>query len=279
MGSLKFFDKIIKNDTGIEVRAVDMATTATVIEATRKALMNASLDEIVKSVDLESRFLGNFLEENIKTKKDVIITACSTGEGTAQKLKEIIYNKFSKDKYEVINLSIKDKEEFKRTVENIRKDRNIVSIVSAFDLKIKGIDYIPMDRFFEEFVYENFEDTKKDEALLNDIKTVYKEYLDLPDYDFIADTLAEMIFKVKYEFNIPIDKEKLQGLLMHIGCLIQKLIVREERDKCKNLNIILSRHQDIFNYIEKGLKSMEERLGINFSKDDIGNIVEIIINL
>jgi transcriptional regulatory protein LevR len=64
MGSLKFFDKIIKNNTGIEVRAVDMATTATVIEATRKALMNTSLEEIVKSIDLESRFLGRFLDKN-----------------------------------------------------------------------------------------------------------------------------------------------------------------------------------------------------------------------
>ena len=279
MGSLKFFDKIIKNNTGIEVKAVDMATTATVIEATRKALMNASLDEIVKSVDLESRFLGSFLDENIKTKKDVIITACSTGEGTAQKLKEIIYSKFDKGKYEVINLSIKDKEEFKKAVENLRKDTNIIAIISAFDLKIEGIDYISMDRFFKEFMGEELEDNLKDETLIKNIKSVYRDYLELHEYEFIANSLVELISTAKYVFDVHIDSEKLQGLLMHIGCLIQRLLNREGTDKCKNLSIILSRHQDVYNYVEDSLRILEERLNIRFSKDDIGNIVEIIINL
>lgn len=114
---------------------------------------------------------------------------------------------------------------------------------------------------------------------LKNIKVVYKDYLNIPEYNFIADTLLRLILKVKHKFNIPIDMGKMQGLFMHIGCLIEKLIIREERDKCKNLSIILARYQDIFNYIEKDLSSIEEKLSINFSKDDIGNIVEIIINL
>jgi transcriptional regulator with AAA-type ATPase domain/transcriptional regulatory protein LevR len=279
MGSLKFFDKIIKTNTGIEVRAVGMVTTAIVIEAARKALMNQSLDEIVKSVDLESRYLGNFLGEEIKEKKDVIITACSTGEGTAQKLKELIYTKFDKDKYEVVNLSIQDKEEFRRAIENIRKETNIVSIISAFDLKIEGIDYIPMDKFFKEFIGEDFEENLKDEVLIKNIKNIYIDYLELQHADLILNTFVELIFSMRYMYDIHMDSEKLQGLLMHFGCLVQKLVNREETVKCRNINIILSRHQDIFNYVNEGLEPLKEKAGIEFSKDDIGGILEIIINL
>ncbi len=279
MGSLKFFDKIINNNTGIEVKAVDMATTATVIEATRKALMNTTLEEIARSVDLESRFLGSFLEENIKPKKDVIITACSTGEGTAQRIKEIIYSKFDKEKYEVVNLSIKDEKEFKKAVDDIRKDSKIVAIISAFNLKIEGIDYISMDKFFKDFMGENFEENIRDEILIQNIKIVYKDYLEIKHYDFIADSIVEIISTIKYVFEIHIDSEKLQGLLMHIGCLIQKLINREETNICKNLSIILSRHQDIFKYLQEALNSLEKELNIKFSDDDVANIVEILINL
>lgn len=279
MGSLKFFDKMIINNTGIEVKAVDMVTTATVIEATRKALMHQSLEEIVKSVDLESRYLGTFMGEAIKPKKEVIITACSTGEGTAQKLKEFIFNKYSKDKYEVINLSIKDKEEFKKAVENIRKDTNIVSIISAFNLKIEGIDYMPMDKFFKEFMGEDFEEHIKDDKLIKNIKTVYKDYLELKDADYIVISFMELISTLKYSFEIHLDSEKLNGLLMHFGCLVQRLINREDRESCRNLELILSRHQDIFEYLESGLKDLEERLKIKFTQDDIGNLVEILINL
>jgi transcriptional regulatory protein LevR len=279
MGSLKYFDKIINNNTGIEVSAVDMVTTATVIEATRKALMNQSLEEIVKSVDLESRYLGSFIGEPIKQKKEVIITACSTGEGTAQKLKEIIYSKFNKDKYEVINLSIKDKEEFKKAVENIKKDTNIVSIISAFDLKIDGIEYIPMDKFFKEFMGENFEDHINDEKLIKNIKTVYRDYLELERADYIVNSFMEIISTMKYVFEIHLDSEKLNGLLMHFGCLVQRLINREERERCRNMELILSRHQDIYNYLRDGLKEIEATLAIEFESNDIGNMVEILINL
>jgi transcriptional regulatory protein LevR/transcriptional regulator with AAA-type ATPase domain len=279
MGSLKFFDKMIKNNTGIEVAAVDMVTTAVVIEATRKAMMNQSLSEIVKSVDLESRFLGNFLGEQLKTKKDVIITACSTGEGTAQKLKDFIYSKYNQEKYEVINLSIKDKSEFRKTVENIRKETNIAAIVSAFDLKIEGIEYISMDRFFKEFMGESFEESIRDEELLKSIKVVYEDYLEIEQAEFILYSFMELLSTLTYAFDIHIDSEKLQGLLMHFGCLVQKLQNRESTSVCRDSNIVISRHQEIYNFLVDGMKEIEENVDIKFSMDDICNIVEILINL
>ncbi|TDT51874.1 sigma-54-dependent transcriptional regulator [Fonticella tunisiensis] len=279
MGSLKYFDKIIKNETGIEVVAVDMVTTVMVLEATRKALMNQSLYEIVKSLDFESRYLANNVESDIKHRKDVIITACSTGEGTAQKIKELIYTKYDKEQYDVINLSIKDKEEFRRAVENIRMEANVKAIISAFEVNIQGVDYIPMDKFFKEFMGENFDAHIKDKTLIKNMELVYREYLDLKDYDYIINTFMELISTMKYAFDIHLDSEKLNGLLMHFGCLIQKLMNKEETDKCKNKEIIFSRHRDLFNYLKDGLKGLEEKLNIQFTDDDIANIVEILVNL
>ncbi|WP_055667464.1 sigma-54-dependent transcriptional regulator [Desnuesiella massiliensis] len=279
MGSLKFFDKMITENTGIKVKAIDMVTTATVIEATRKAIMFQSLEEIVKSVDLESKYLGNFLSDNIKHKKDVIITACTTGEGTAQKIKEMIFKKYSEEKYDVINLSMKDKNEFIRAVENIRKDCNVVSIISAFDLKIEGINYISMEKFFKDFLGEDFEESENNAVILKNIKTVYKDYLDLPHGDFVAEEFMQAISTMKYIYGIHLDGEKLNGLLMHFGCLVQKLVNREERPKCRNINTILSRHYDLYAYLEGSLRGVKEKLDINFSQDDIGNILEILINM
>lgn len=279
MGSLKFFDKLIKNDTGIEVRTVDMATTATVIEATRKALMNQKLDEIVESIALESRYVGNFIGQPIKSKKEVIITACYTGEGTAQKIKEIIYSKFDRENYEVINLSIQDKTEFKKAVEDIGKENHIVSIISAFDLKIEGIEYISMDKFFKEFMGENFDKDFRDERLIKEIKVVYRDYLDLEQADFIVSGFMRLIYTMKYMFDLHLDSEKLNGLLMHFGCLVQRLLNMEDTEKCRNLELILSRHSDIFSYLKEGLKDLEGKLKIKFSNVDIGNLVEILINL
>jgi transcriptional regulatory protein LevR/transcriptional regulator with AAA-type ATPase domain len=279
MGSLKFFDKIIKNNTGIEVNTVDMVTTVMVIEAIRKAIMNQPLDEIVKSLGGYNKYLGNNLDENVKSKKQVIITACFTGEGTAQKLKDIIYKKFNEERYEVINLGIKDRDEFKKAVENIQKETNVLAIVSPFNIKIQGIDYIPMDKFFKEFLDEDFDSYISDEGLLENMKTIYREYLDLHEAEYIVNNFIELISTIKYTFDIHLDSEKLNGLLMHFGSLIQKLLVREDTYKCRNLEIILSRHSDLFNYLKSGLKELEHEIDVSFSHEDIGNIIEILINL
>lgn len=278
MGSLKFFDKIITKNTGIEVKAVDMTTTAMVIEATRKAIMNQEIDEIVNSVDLESRFLGNFIGENTKLKKNVIITACSTGQGTAQKLKDIIHSKFDKDRYEVINLGIKDREKFIRTVENIKKDSNIVAIISAFNLDIKGIKYISLNKFFKDFMGEDFEEYISDEKPIEDIKAVYRDYLEIKDGDYIVNSFMEIISTMKYTFDIYMDSEKLNGVLMHFGCLVQRLINKEDTPECKNIEIILSRNRDVFSCLKLGLAKLEKMLKITFSEDDLTNIVEILKN-
>lgn len=279
MGSLKFFDKLIKNNTGIEVKTVDMVTTVMVIEATRKALMNHSLNDIYKSLGVSNRYVDNNLEPGIHNKQNVIITACYTGEGTAQKLKDIIHKKFNEENYEVINLSIKDKDEFKRAVENIKKETNIVAIVSAFDIKIEGVDYMPMDKFFKDFLDDDFDSFLKDDSLLENMKTIYKEYLDLEDGEYIVNTFIELISTIKYNFDIHLDSEKLNGLLMHFGSLIQKLIGREDTYSCRNLQLILSRHNELFTYLREGLHELENRINITFSKEDIGNIIEILINI
>jgi transcriptional regulator with AAA-type ATPase domain/transcriptional regulatory protein LevR len=279
MGSLKLFDKMIKNSTGIEVRSVDMVTTATAIEATRKAIMNQSLEELVKSIDLESRYVGNLTVDNIKIKKEVIITACSTGQGTAQKIKDIVYTRYDKEKYEVINLSIKDKKEFENAILKIKKEANIVAVISAFNINLPGIEYISMDKFFKDFMGEDFEQGIKKDEFISNIKTVYKDYMELENSDEIVDGFMKIITQLKHIFDIHVDREKLNGLLMHFGSLVQAILNKEETPKCKNVQIITSRYEDIYNYLKDSLDSLGDTLEVTFCSDDVANILEILINI
>ncbi|MPM78731.1 hypothetical protein SDC9_125742 [bioreactor metagenome] len=277
MGSLKFFNTIIRKNTGIEVVTVDMVTTSMVIEATRKAIMNKELQHIVKELNHGTKVIECKVKEEVK--KSVIITACSTGEGTAQKLKEFIYKSFTGEKYEVINLGIKDEEKFQEAIEQLKKEANIKAVVSPFKITIPGITYIPMDKFFREFMDADFQDYISDESLLENIKIIYKDYLNLNDSEYMVNTLIQLITKVKYTFDIHLDSEKLNGLLMHWGALIQRLIEREETYKCKNLQTVLKRYGELFEVIRRGVMELEAKANITFSEEDIGNIIEILVNI
>jgi transcriptional regulatory protein LevR len=256
-----------------------MITTATVIEAARKAILYENVNEIVKCARGESRYLGDFIEKQVRRNKKVIVTACSTGEGTALKLKEFASIKFGKDQYEIINLSIKDREEFNNAIENIRKNNIIEYIISAFDPQLEGIKYIPMDRFFKEYIGEDFEEKANDENMLNIIKDVYRDHLNIRNCDFIVKRFIEIISNMKCFYGIHVDEDKLMGLLMHFGCLLEKLINKEETRDCKNLSLILARYNDLFDDLKIGIEDIEKELEIKIPEGELANIIEILINI
>ncbi|MCY6960060.1 sigma 54-interacting transcriptional regulator [Clostridium brassicae] len=279
MGSLKYFSNIIKENTGIRVETVDMVSTPIVIEATRKALLNESLDEILKSVATESKYVGGSIDKKINKNTKVIITACLTGQGTAHKLKQLIYNKFNKDEYEVFNLSMKDKSEFKEAVLKIKKEHDIEYIISAFNPEVEGINYISIGDFFNEFMDKPIDVDAEENEVIKGIKAVYRYCLNLDNYEFITNKFVEILDHMKQEYEILIDIEKFNGLLMHFGCLIEKLVNREETGKCSNLQLILSRYSELFNTLKIGIVDIEEVLGIVIPDDELGNIIEILVNI
>lgn len=92
MGSLTMMGELIEQKTGIKVRTITLASTAIVLEALRKSLMqDMSLDEIYADLKQTFQFLiKNQDEKNMGCIQHRIITTCFTGQGTAVKIKDII---------------------------------------------------------------------------------------------------------------------------------------------------------------------------------------------
>lgn len=103
MGSLTTFGERIQDETGIEIRTIDMVTTPVVLEAVRKAsLIDSNLDSIYqelvgfKGYSRISRNLPTDEEpEHVTDPTDersqrAIVAICSTGVGTAERIKSIL---------------------------------------------------------------------------------------------------------------------------------------------------------------------------------------------
>ncbi len=78
-GSLTTFGDMIWEETGIEVRTIERASTPIVLEVLRKAVMGYNLDEIIEVLDENSLHREEMLID--KGNKNVIITACFSGDG------------------------------------------------------------------------------------------------------------------------------------------------------------------------------------------------------
>lgn len=126
MGSLVFFGDMIYERTNIPVKTVEMISTPMALEATRKALLDASLEEIYYCCSNLSPYVGKIYRDSFKfskgLKNNVIITACITGEGTAVKLKGILEQKLNiyQNDIDIIPIEIYDRLKFKKNIDNIK---------------------------------------------------------------------------------------------------------------------------------------------------------------
>ncbi|SHE38678.1 sigma 54-interacting transcriptional regulator [Caloramator proteoclasticus] len=278
MGSLRYFDKMISNNTGIDVECVDMVTTLMAIKATRMALMNASLSDIVSSLKAEEKEIGEAEKTFSAKNKPIIISACTTGEGTAQKIKDLIYRKFDRTKYDVVNLAIKDKTEFLKAINALRKNSEIEAIVSPFKIEIEGIKYISLDSLFEQYYKGYINYTTSSEEFKRNLTIVFKEYLQIDESDDLVDFIVNMFDNLLKTFKIHIDEDELNGIIIHLGCLIEKLINKEETVKCENKELIKNKYIEIYDYLKENLSFIERKFSIIFSDDDLCNILEMILN-
>lgn len=100
MGSLSTFNQKIMRETQIEVRTIEMVTTAMVLEAARKtALLDVELNVIYDELKTFKGYSRSLDEANSEIptiellgeeKPKLILAICSTGEGTAKKIKQIL---------------------------------------------------------------------------------------------------------------------------------------------------------------------------------------------
>lgn len=143
MGSLTTFNQKIKERTGIEVRTIDMVTTAMVLEAGRKtAMVNTGLDSVYDELRRFKGYSHNLTAttkagEKDHTRQRAIITLCSSGEGTAKKIEQLL-NDILVDHLidDITVIPVSFVHHLEETLAQIQKDYDIIGTVGAHQIHL-----------------------------------------------------------------------------------------------------------------------------------------------
>lgn len=149
MGSLVTFGEIITEKTGIKTRILTRTDTVMVIEAVRRALLpDVTLDEIADALEENPKYISRLVNKKIKfnNKPKTIITMCITGEGSAQKVKELLINLIPniEKKLNIVTIGACDNELYK-VLEDMQRKNEILAIVGTIHPKIKNIPFISLE--------------------------------------------------------------------------------------------------------------------------------------
>ncbi len=152
MGSLITFGELITKSTGIKTRCLNRTDTVMVIEAVRRAMLpGANLDEISDALEERTKYISRLIKDDDYaneqySKPPIIVTMCITGQGSAQKIKELIENLDGEGDNEiriipigVVNSNAKD------MILNINRDNKVLAIVGSINPEIDTIPFISLE--------------------------------------------------------------------------------------------------------------------------------------
>jgi len=285
MGSLVLFGDMICERSGIPVKTVEMVSTPMVLEAARRAMHRASLEEVYYSVINLSPYVGRIYRDSINFdgKKNVIITACITGEGTAVKLKSLLEKNLELvgKNVEIIPLEIESKREFRRKLLNIKEDKTVLAVVSAVDPEDDSILYISTSEIFGGSKIRLLK--KKVDAIwqtdvIDNMEEIVRENINIDPKKYIS--VFRKIYLTLVEKGINLTQDTIIGLLLHLACVIERLTQGKSLIHKKNTHEYINSYPAEYRIIEEVLNSAVEReYNLKIPEQEIVYIMRMIYSL
>ncbi|NMC29090.1 MAG: PRD domain-containing protein [Pelolinea sp.] len=276
MEFLKTYFESIAIETGVEIRTVEFPITLMAIEWARRATVTNNVDALYQNV-------MNNMDFYRRPHNHVIVTVCTTGEGSAQELKKYIEKYGNIHDMEVVSLSIADQEQLRDRLQTLQMTSIIHCLIGVNDPKLFGIPFIPISDVLgsDPTALPEILKFKKREKSRIDFDEVFhylEEQLEFADVKKIQRMLPPLIDQIDREvLHMSLDTEI--GLLMHIACCINRILGKDAIPKNLHKDQILKTHADCYKKVLRIVKPLEKSFGIIFPDDEIANIIMIINKL
>ncbi|WP_265455425.1 sigma-54-dependent transcriptional regulator [Enterococcus sp. HY326] len=244
MGSLTSFADNIRKETGVMVRSLDMVTTPLVLEAERKAsVLGTDLAELFESLK-EFQGYGQLTttneEKSVIAEDKVILAICTTGEGTAQRIKEIIEKALQTSAVKNIQVATTSVMAAEEKIQELQKNSEIVAVTGILDPKINA-PFLPLENFINqdvELLLENLllendlHQIQEIELTESSAKQIAVDYI-LESFTFInGKKIIEPLWQFTDElfdtfFDHPMDYSTYINLVIHLAGAIERIILKE----------------------------------------------------
>ncbi|OAA91475.1 sigma 54-interacting transcriptional regulator [Clostridium ljungdahlii] len=282
MGSLANFDVVITEKTGIKVKSIDMVSTPLVLEAVRKAnIFDMDLDSIYDSLK-EFRGYGRYIEYITSNEHKAIITICSSGQGAAEKLKDLVSDiivNLTNEKIDIIPVGIN---KLKERIKSIRKSYYIVASVGIIDPKIEA-PFISLEDLINGSGEKNLMNIIQNNNILitnRGQNIVVKDLCEDSLNRFLTFLNPSKIISVLIRFSSVLEKEMglhfdnlmRIRLIIHVGCALERMVIKDGlvyKDDVSKLN------NKTLKSIKKSADIFRSSLNVVLDDDEIYYIAEM----
>lgn len=274
MGSLTTFGKEIEKIFKIKTRTVPLVSTLHCIEATRKAMIGYSLDEIYRdTLEVNNLYDNNMLDyipETIDEKKLAIVTVCTTGEGTAKAMKNLLEEKliFESSLLEILPVNYIGKENVYDRLIKLSNRYEIICIISPFELEV---DYpqFKLDDIIEGKSNKDIQDIIDRERIYIKMQESLEHQLKNIDSKTVLKDIKKFCRAVAETSNIRLTSNSLIGITLHMACMIDRLSGNGTVEEYAGKEVYIKENQELFRVIKSECALLNTKYTILISDDEI----------
>ncbi len=279
MGSLVNFGDMIYEETGIMVKTIDMVSTSMAVEACIKAAAGRDLPEVYHFC-MEVRKHGEYVtRQNKAVQKNIIISACFTGEGVAERLKGIIEeNTAGMEDMEVVCMNTLDKQEFLNLVDYYRIKHKILAIVGTVDLNIAGIPFISAVEILGGSGAEQISAIIREEETYTRIKKSLREHLDKVNGESIVDDVRNAIAGIEAEMGKHLNTEARTGIVLHTCFMLDKIKGGEKFTEFGGLDIFIKQYGSEMANAKRVVAALENKYSVKISENELAYLCSMVIS-
>lgn len=303
MGSLSTFDEKISEHTGIKVKSVDMVTTALVLETARKtSLIDSDLENVYREISEFSGYsrttekekkevqhpLNNDVEKSVDQPPKAILAICSTGQGTAVKIKKMLDSILIDhliDDIVVLPISVVDMDE---QITEIQKQYRIVAVTGIVRPHL-SVPFISLEKLLqgggEQFItaIENFTSSIDAEAEVETSDEIAREHIQQYLGQYFTFLNPQKITEVLWEYCNVIEKGSLKlknslkiNLSMHLAGVIERILTQSELTIQQDIDLNEIKDDPVYPMAIKANQMLSESLNIELPEEELYYVIKLI---
>lgn len=289
MGSLEKIYEGIADHMDADIAIANNVNTKMALNVGEGLRKDEPLSKIFQDVEKYNQNSYHIIQKVEKEK--VILCSCATGIGTAEKLKDILLDSLPKNLHiKVLTYDYSTLLESKLENDFFR-NYEVICIVGTLNPNIENIKFIPIEElimndsfdiltvYFKDMIDEADMEIFRRQILKNFSLSNIIGNLTILNPDKLLEHVAEAIDKLQQLLNEHFEYNTCFGLYVHICCLIERLVTKEDEiEYTKTLEECSGEEQRMIFQIKEAFGVVEKYYHVSLPIEEINYIIIYIRN-
>lgn len=238
MGSLNDIYRYLHTSIDFPIGVISNVSTQSALMVGERILKHDELQNIVNDVQKKIRIDGKIIYPE-KNKKNLVITCCNTGIGTARQIKNLLDNSIPEKLNIVVNAYDYALLQSSEQIKTLAHTFNILTIVGTVDPQIDDVSFIPLEKLILGEDTQRFAEALAPVATTEEVQklidTILHNFtiervinsLTILDAHAVMKSIDVALNRYSEVSGKQLNNRTRMALYVHVSCLIERLIRNE----------------------------------------------------